>query len=856
MADLSPELASRIQQLESSYADNPGRYFVALAGAWREAGETGRAEEILRENLKRFSGLSAHVLLGRCLADRGAYQEAANEFHYVLSVDQQNLIALRTLAEMAAAQGRRDEARRWYGELLGADPMNAEARQALAQLEKSAADAATADQSLQLGSGWGGADEASPPAGAASESAYADAPSGEFGMIDLGAPAAPAPPAPAASVEEWGAVSLDAEPSSPPAAPEPAGDFDAFGFGSVSLDDEPQSASPETAAEANGGWLEIDADARQDVGESAAADGPPPLASDEGAGTDLPLLDFDAGDFGGDEDERDADGTDLPLLDLADEPPAAEPHDDGEMVTETLAELYAAQGLHQQAAEAYRTLIQRRGEEPGLVRRLGEIEAQLADSSPSLSYAADSVDSDEDEDGTPSWLESVDAFARGDAPSAAAGPADVVIDAEESGAVEQAAEWADADAEDPLASLELAPGFANDAPADPFADSFAGGFEGGDASVDSIDSADAVHSADSVAAADSTDYADSVDVIESDDAARGADFDLIVVSGAEEVHIAASAEDVAEMSADWPVAAAPLDDALDQEEAVPPSIPASQPTMRGYFASLLAWTPGASASYEASVDAGDPVDAAEPVAGVETMSFLGSGGGEEVFDAIESPAPEADEAEPTWAVTLDDGALTIEAADDVPSDDVPSFESTATAEDAVAANPESGDAAGPDEPWAMPAAPSSESAGAEPWAADAAPEARSGDDGLLPWEVPAEPQPAESASEAPAATNADLGGFSFEDFFAGAPGEEPPAPAEAPAAPAPALVEDELPTLELVDVTEDLPAAPSAFAAPTPPPAFEMPAPPAAAPASPAAAGEEGDEDLESFQAWLQSLKR
>ncbi|HEX2076836.1 MAG TPA: tetratricopeptide repeat protein, partial [Longimicrobium sp.] len=146
MADLSPELAARIQALETSYADNPGRYFVALAGAWREAGEVGRAEEILRENLKRFPGLSAHVLLGRCLADRGAYQEAANEFHYVLSIDAQNLIALRTLAEMAAGAGRRQEAERWYNELLAVDPMNAEARNALAELARGGADAATADQ--------------------------------------------------------------------------------------------------------------------------------------------------------------------------------------------------------------------------------------------------------------------------------------------------------------------------------------------------------------------------------------------------------------------------------------------------------------------------------------------------------------------------------------------------------------------------------------------------------------------------------------------------------------------------------------------------------------------------------------
>src|SRR5687768_14775820 len=151
MADLSPELASRIQSLETSYLDNPGRFFVALAGAWREAGEVSKAEEILRENLKRFPGLSAHVLLGRCLADRGAYEEAANEFHYVLSIDAQNLIALRTLAEMAAAQGRGEEASRWYQELLAVDPMNSEARQSLDALARAGASAATADEPLALG---------------------------------------------------------------------------------------------------------------------------------------------------------------------------------------------------------------------------------------------------------------------------------------------------------------------------------------------------------------------------------------------------------------------------------------------------------------------------------------------------------------------------------------------------------------------------------------------------------------------------------------------------------------------------------------------------------------------------------
>ncbi|MBV9109145.1 MAG: tetratricopeptide repeat protein, partial [Gemmatimonadetes bacterium] len=132
MPEISPELAARIETLKASHAENPARFFMPLASAWREAGETAKAEELLRENLKRHPGyLSAHVLLGRCLADRGAYAEARNEFQYVLSVDPQNLIALRTLGDMAGQGGDSAEARRWYDELLHVDPMNAEARAAL-----------------------------------------------------------------------------------------------------------------------------------------------------------------------------------------------------------------------------------------------------------------------------------------------------------------------------------------------------------------------------------------------------------------------------------------------------------------------------------------------------------------------------------------------------------------------------------------------------------------------------------------------------------------------------------------------------------------------------------------------------
>jgi hypothetical protein len=348
MPEISPELAARIEQLKSDHRGNPARFFMSLASAYREAGELGQAEELLRENLKRHPGyLSAHVLLGRCLADRGALGEARNEFSYVLSIDPQNLIALRTLGEMAVSNGNADEARRWYGELLAVDPMNAEARQALDALD-SAPPAAAARQE---GGGWdpfAHGDVADAPAAPAGEPAF-DAPGFEdeplldapgfrplepapelgFGSVDL-------PPPASDDFASWGDVSLDAPSDGPPSLPAAPAPGDALDFGAVELSDDWGAAPEPLAADPSAGWGMFD--------ESPSA----------GAG--LPA-------------------EPLPELRSFHDEDAAE--DGVEMVTETMAELYYRQGFVDRAAEVYRELIARRGQEPALTRRLAELEGEM-----------------------------------------------------------------------------------------------------------------------------------------------------------------------------------------------------------------------------------------------------------------------------------------------------------------------------------------------------------------------------------------------------------------------------------------------------------------------------------------------
>ncbi|HUE95430.1 MAG TPA: tetratricopeptide repeat protein [Longimicrobiaceae bacterium] len=127
------ETREELEKLERKHAENPeGRYFVPLANAYRKACQLERAIEVLREGLQKHTDyLSAHIVLGRCLADRDDPAAAEAEFRYVLTLDPQNLIALRTLGELAISDGRIHDAQSWYHELLKVDPMNEDARRAL-----------------------------------------------------------------------------------------------------------------------------------------------------------------------------------------------------------------------------------------------------------------------------------------------------------------------------------------------------------------------------------------------------------------------------------------------------------------------------------------------------------------------------------------------------------------------------------------------------------------------------------------------------------------------------------------------------------------------------------------------------
>jgi Tetratricopeptide repeat len=128
---------TEIEKLERRYAENPqGLTFAPLAEVHRKNGDVGRALELLRAGLELHPNyIPASIVLGRCQWDAGDLPAAESAFAHVLRLDDENVIALKSLADINERLERFGEAQRWLNRLLSVDRSNDEARQQLARLE-------------------------------------------------------------------------------------------------------------------------------------------------------------------------------------------------------------------------------------------------------------------------------------------------------------------------------------------------------------------------------------------------------------------------------------------------------------------------------------------------------------------------------------------------------------------------------------------------------------------------------------------------------------------------------------------------------------------------------------------------
>ncbi len=130
----------QIENLERKHRENPeGLTFAPLANAYRNSGQPERAIEILTLGLEHHpEHAPARIVLGRCHVDLGDDSAAEAAFTKVLELDQENVVALKALADITERGERYPDSIRWLEYLLEVDRNNDEARDQLARVTEAA----------------------------------------------------------------------------------------------------------------------------------------------------------------------------------------------------------------------------------------------------------------------------------------------------------------------------------------------------------------------------------------------------------------------------------------------------------------------------------------------------------------------------------------------------------------------------------------------------------------------------------------------------------------------------------------------------------------------------------------------
>src|SRR3954469_9261967 len=128
-------ISARIDELRKKFDENPRRYFAPLANEYRKSGDLEQAIFICQEYLPQQPGhMSGHIVYGQALYEMGRPEEAQVVFETALSLDPENLIALRHLGDIARQANDFAAARSWYQRVLEADPRNEEIAQIMLSL--------------------------------------------------------------------------------------------------------------------------------------------------------------------------------------------------------------------------------------------------------------------------------------------------------------------------------------------------------------------------------------------------------------------------------------------------------------------------------------------------------------------------------------------------------------------------------------------------------------------------------------------------------------------------------------------------------------------------------------------------
>src|ERR1043166_5109664 len=130
----------RIEELRKKFDENPRRYFAPLANEYRKVGDFDQAIFICQEYLPQQPGhMSGHIVYGQALFEAKRFAEAKTVFETALTLDPENLIALRHLGDISREMGDMAGAKSWYDRVLQADPRNEEIGAIMATMNAGAA---------------------------------------------------------------------------------------------------------------------------------------------------------------------------------------------------------------------------------------------------------------------------------------------------------------------------------------------------------------------------------------------------------------------------------------------------------------------------------------------------------------------------------------------------------------------------------------------------------------------------------------------------------------------------------------------------------------------------------------------
>ncbi len=389
---------SEIAKLTERISKDPkSKLFVPLAEEYKKTGEIEMAIHVLTEGLKNNPGyVTARSVLGKLLLEKGDLDASQKEFEEVVKAIPDNLMAQRKLGELYALQNRPDEAIQHFKIVFSANPRDAELASLVSDLEAGR----DVRPRIHLPK-----PHPSPEKPTSQGTQAVPLPQTPTPAIAARAAAAPAVPvrhgtsAKEAQAPERGQIVMSgrkapsaASVSGPPAA-EAEEPEDIIAVEPL----EPVSAPPETPIPAPDFLAEQDQETATASVEEPHAESVPAKSAEQGRGAAAVVEPVFA------ETDHVSEYAKEPLPDLSDAPIEADiigaevvgedlgpavaaaasdevPEKSDDFTTDTLAELYIAQGFYEKAIDIYERMLADRPTSRGLKDKLERVRAMASES--------------------------------------------------------------------------------------------------------------------------------------------------------------------------------------------------------------------------------------------------------------------------------------------------------------------------------------------------------------------------------------------------------------------------------------------------------------------------------------------